>query len=116
MPQGPFKLVSVNKNPARAKLIIGRVVEATKDTYTINYVANAERIEDVKETVLREKPDLLFVASMWTPEEASKIQAIAKEADPSIKTVAIPEGLQVQQGPDGVFAWLMEHVPEVIAS
>jgi hypothetical protein len=41
-PQGPFKLVTVNKVPARAKIIIGRVVEAVKDTYTIDYAANSE--------------------------------------------------------------------------
>lgn len=41
-PSMTYKLVSVNKVPARAKVIIGRVVEAVKDTYTIDYAANAE--------------------------------------------------------------------------
>jgi hypothetical protein len=41
-PSGPYKLVTVNTAPARAKIIIGRVVEAVKETYTIDYVANAE--------------------------------------------------------------------------
>lgn len=41
-PRGPYKLMTVNTVPARAKIIIGRVVEALKDRYTIDYVANSE--------------------------------------------------------------------------
>jgi len=41
-PSGPYKLVTVNTAPERAKIIIGRVVEAVKERYTIDYVANAE--------------------------------------------------------------------------
>jgi hypothetical protein len=41
-PSGPYKLVTVNTVPERAKIIIGRVVEAVKQRYTIDYVANAE--------------------------------------------------------------------------
>lgn len=42
-PQGPYKLVTVNTAPDRAKRLIGRVVEDVKSEYTIDYVANAER-------------------------------------------------------------------------
>ena len=42
-PQGPYKLVTVNTAPDRAKRLIGRVVEDVKAEYTIDYVANAER-------------------------------------------------------------------------
>lgn len=42
-PKGPYQLVTVNKVPARAKILIGRVVEDVKEDYTINYAANAER-------------------------------------------------------------------------
>ena len=41
-PKGPYKLCTVNKVPARAKVLIGRVVEDVKESYTIEYVANAE--------------------------------------------------------------------------
>lgn len=41
-PQGPYKLMTVNNAPDRAKRLIGRVVEDMKDQYEINYVANAE--------------------------------------------------------------------------
>jgi hypothetical protein len=37
-----YRLVTVNTAPERAKIIIGRVVEAVKDVYAIDYVANAE--------------------------------------------------------------------------
>lgn len=40
-PIGPFKLVTVNTAPDRAKRLIGRVVENVKDKYTIIHSANA---------------------------------------------------------------------------
>jgi hypothetical protein len=41
-PLGPFKLMTVNTAPERAKRLISRVVEDVKDKYTIDYVANAQ--------------------------------------------------------------------------
>ena len=41
-PLGPFKLVTVNTAPERARRIIGRVAEAVKDKYTIIHAANVE--------------------------------------------------------------------------
>lgn len=41
-PKGPFRLVTVNTAPERAKRLIGRVVEALKDQYTIIHVDNCE--------------------------------------------------------------------------
>ena len=43
-PQGPYRLVTVNTAPERAKRLIGRVVEALKDQYTIIHVDNCESI------------------------------------------------------------------------
>lgn len=53
---------------------------------------------------------------MWSKEESDRIQAIAKETVEGIKTMAIPEGLQIAKGPDAVFEWLMEEVPKLIES
>lgn len=39
-PKGPYRLVTVNNAPERAKRLIGRVVDELKDQYTIEYVAN----------------------------------------------------------------------------
>ena len=41
-PLGPFKLVTVNTAPERAKRLIGRVVESVKDKYEIIHSANIE--------------------------------------------------------------------------
>ncbi|KAJ8063292.1 hypothetical protein OCU04_008522 [Sclerotinia nivalis] len=107
-PKGPYKLCTVNKVPARAKILIGRLVEDVKEDYTIEYVKNAERIEDVKAMVEEQQPDVLFVASMWTPTESTEIQSIAQTTKPGIKTMAIPHGLQVEKGPDAVVEFLKE--------
>lgn len=40
--KGPFKLVTVNTAPERAKRLIGRLIEALKDDYDIEHVDNAE--------------------------------------------------------------------------
>lgn len=40
-PSGPYKLVTVNTAPDRAKRLIGRVVEDVKDMYTIIHAGNA---------------------------------------------------------------------------
>jgi hypothetical protein len=53
---------------------------------------------------------------MWKPEESEEIQAIAKEKNPGIKTMALPQGLQVERGPDGVFDYLIEKLPPFVES
>ncbi|CAD6449277.1 ea675b3a-e9d9-472e-b3e1-e31ff217dbed [Sclerotinia trifoliorum] len=113
-PKGPYKLCTVNKVPERAKILIGRVVEDVKEEYTIVYVKNAERIEDVKAMVEEQQPDVLFVASMWTSTESSEIQSIAQTTKPGIKTMAIPHGLQVEKGPDAVVEFLKEKWPGLV--
>ncbi|KAL5347843.1 hypothetical protein ACLOAV_007253 [Pseudogymnoascus australis] len=156
-PQGPFKLVTVNTAPERAKRLIGRVVEDVKAEYTIIYAANAEStsppppdlpkpsfpwgdeeaqlltgklaIDEVKNMVEKNQPDVLvstpvlnllgvnkqFSASMWTPEESDRIQAIARETKPGIKTMALPQGLQVEKGPDAVVEYIKEKWPGLVA-
>jgi hypothetical protein len=39
---GPWRLVTVNTAPERAKRLIGRMIEALKDRYDIEYLANCE--------------------------------------------------------------------------
>ncbi|KAF2648115.1 hypothetical protein K491DRAFT_643059 [Lophiostoma macrostomum CBS 122681] len=114
--KGPFKLVTVNTAPERAKRIIGRMIGNLKDRYDIEYVANCETIEQVASTVQQYQPDILFSASMWTQEQARKICQIAERERPGIKTHAIPEGLQVRDGPDAIVKHLMENVPPILDS
>ena len=58
-PTGPFKLVTVNTAPDRAKRLIGRVVEDVKEQYTIIHAANAASIDEVRKTVEEAQPDVL---------------------------------------------------------
>jgi hypothetical protein len=58
-PLGPFRLVTVNNVPERAKRLIGRLIVEVKDKYTIEHVGNADSIELVRETVEALKPDIL---------------------------------------------------------
>ena len=51
---------------------------------------------------------------MWTPEESASIQQTAKDIVPGIKTHAIPQGLQVERGPDAVVEYLKEQIPSLL--
>jgi len=55
-----------------------------------------------------------FCASMWSKSESDEIQRIAKETVPGIKTMAIPQGLQVEKGPDAVVEFLKEKWPGLV--
>jgi len=37
-----YRLVTVNTAPEWAKLIVGRIIQGVKDTYSVDYVSNAE--------------------------------------------------------------------------
>ncbi|KAL1984504.1 hypothetical protein VTN96DRAFT_9103 [Rasamsonia emersonii] len=113
-PKGPFRLVTVNTAPERARRLIGRMIEALKDRYTIIHVDNCEKIEEVEPKVKEHQPDVLFCASMWTAEQAAEIQAIARRLRPGIRTHAIPYGLQVDKGPDAIVEHLLENVPPLL--
>jgi hypothetical protein len=41
-PLGPYRLVTVNNAPERAKKLIGRMVEEVKDKYTIIHAGNID--------------------------------------------------------------------------
>ncbi|EAW08466.1 uncharacterized protein ACLA_032010 [Aspergillus clavatus NRRL 1] len=115
-PKGPFRLVTVNTAPERAKRLIGRVADTLKDRYTIIHVHNCEKIEEIAPKVKKHMPDVLFSASMWTEEEARQIHGIAREINPNIKLHAIPTGLQVERGPDAIVEYLCEKVPPLLDS
>lgn len=53
---------------------------------------------------------------MWTPEESEDIQRRAKDISPRLKTYAIPQGLQVQKGPEAIVEHLKEKLPILIDS
>ncbi|KAH6950955.1 hypothetical protein DER45DRAFT_409962 [Fusarium avenaceum] len=115
-PKGPFRLMTVNTAPERAKRVIGAMVENLKESYTIDYVVNSERIEDIRSLVEEYHPDVLFTASMWTAEQSKEIEAIARTIVPDIKFHAIPFGLQVARGPDAIVEYLTDQVPTLLES
>ncbi|KAK2768315.1 hypothetical protein FQN54_000168 [Arachnomyces sp. PD_36] len=115
-PKGSFKLVTVNTAPERAFRLIGRVIEALKERYTIMHVANCDEISEVESKVKEFQPDVLCCASMWTPQEAAEIQSVAKECRPGLGTYAIPQGLQVEKGPDAIVEHLVEKLPVLLDS
>lgn len=51
---------------------------------------------------------------MWSPEEAATIQETARSIVPDIKTHAIPQGLQVEKGPDAIVEYLKEEIPKLL--
>lgn len=51
---------------------------------------------------------------MWSPDEAAKIRSIARRERPGIGTHAIPQGLQVEKGPDAIVEYLVEVVPDLL--
>lgn len=127
--------MTVNTAPERAKLLIGRMIEALRDRYEIIYDANCSSefpwaryyflvsililfiaMEEVAPTVRLHQPEVLFSASMWSAEEAAKIRGIAQRERPGIGTHAIPQGLQVERGPDAIVEYLVEVVPGLLDS
>ncbi|KAH7408650.1 hypothetical protein DE146DRAFT_786069 [Phaeosphaeria sp. MPI-PUGE-AT-0046c] len=114
--KGPFRLVTVNTAPERAKVLIGRMIDALQKRYEIEHVANCSAIEEVALAVRQCQPEVLFSASMWSPEEAAKIRSIAQQERPGIGTHAIPQGLQVERGPDAIVEYLVEVVPDLLDS
>lgn len=53
---------------------------------------------------------------MWTPEEAQQIISIAKEVIPNLRTYSLPQGLQVEKGPDAVVEYIEEHLGEILGT
>jgi hypothetical protein len=51
---------------------------------------------------------------MWKPDEAATIRTIAEREKPGIRTQAIPQGLQVEKGPDAIVEYLVEVVPGLL--
>ncbi|TYJ51355.1 hypothetical protein B9479_008081 [Cryptococcus floricola] len=131
-PSSPINLVSVNTHPDRAQRVIGSVIQSVKDKYTIVHAGNSTTIEGVKPLLesTQPRPDILFCASMvsslvktfsrlkppfqWTSEEQTEIQQIAKNTIPGIKTYAIPTGMHVKAGPEGIIKYLTERIDSIV--
>ena len=52
---------------------------------------------------------------MWTAEQAQAMVAQAKAiVGPQLKTLSLPQGLQVERGPDAVVEYIKEQLPGLI--
>ncbi|KAH8883507.1 hypothetical protein GQ53DRAFT_882733 [Thozetella sp. PMI_491] len=112
--RGPWRLLTVNTAPERAKRLIGQMIQALENDYDIEHIGNCENIDEVAPKVTANKPNVIFCASMWTAEQANEIFGTAKSIVPDIKTHAIPTGLQVEKGPDAVVEYLVREVPKLL--
>lgn len=54
---------------------------------------------------------LQFCASMYSPAQSAQILALARDIVPGVRTLALPQGLQVERGPDAVVEFLVERIP-----
>ncbi|EWZ32852.1 hypothetical protein FOCG_12722 [Fusarium oxysporum f. sp. radicis-lycopersici 26381] len=64
--RGPWRLVTVNTAPERAKKLIGRVAETLKDRYDIQHVANCSSIDEVEDAVKEQQPNILVRSLLST--------------------------------------------------
>lgn len=111
-----LKLVSVNNAPDRARELIGRVIETFRTEHQIVHAANVERLDAARTVLEAVRPDLVFTASMWTPEESARCMVEARRVNPAVKTVVLPTGLRVEKGNDGVVEWIVEHLEETLSA
>lgn len=51
---------------------------------------------------------------MWTPEQSNSVLTRALEINPKVKTLALPQGLQVERGPDAVVKYIVEKLEGLI--
>lgn len=51
---------------------------------------------------------------MWSPEESLAARKAAIEVKPEIKTFPLPQGLQVNRGPDAVVEFILENLPGIV--
>ncbi|KAL1587604.1 hypothetical protein WHR41_03671 [Cladosporium halotolerans] len=113
-PKGPYTLLTVNNAPERATRLVSRVVETVKEQYTIRHVANAESPEAAPALLEQHKPDIVFTASMWSPSQSASVMSAARAINPAVKTLALPQGLQVERGPDAVVEFIVGELPGLI--
>ena len=51
---------------------------------------------------------------MWTPSESAQIHSTARAIVPNVVVHALPQGLQVQRGPDAVVEYIEENLPALV--
>lgn len=52
---------------------------------------------------------------MWTEDESKKIQQIARDIVPNVRTYAVPHGMQVAIGPDATVEHVKSKLVEILS-
>lgn len=63
----PYRLLTVNNAPARAKLLIGRVTTNLADQYQIEHVGNCLSKDEIKDKVAELSPDIIVRSLLFSP-------------------------------------------------
>ncbi|OBT75311.1 hypothetical protein VF21_04707 [Pseudogymnoascus sp. 05NY08] len=109
MSKMPIYLISVNKTPERAALLVGQLLESLDNkNHGIVHIANASTLQDLKVVleVLVYSPGILICSSQWTAEEQDQAVTIAKASLPDVSVITIPPGLDVREGSEGILSFL----------
>ncbi|KAK4890976.1 hypothetical protein LTR27_010425 [Elasticomyces elasticus] len=105
-------LVSLNKTPARAAMLVELLLAKLRPEYDIVHVANSPTIETL-ETVLStlvKPPGILICSSQWSDLEQEKANNVARGLLPDIDIVNIPPGMDVHEGGEAIVAFLERSV------
>ncbi|OBT68614.1 hypothetical protein VE03_01804 [Pseudogymnoascus sp. 23342-1-I1] len=104
----PIYLISVNKTPKRAALLVGQLLESLSNNHDIVHIANASTLQELKVVLdtLVYPPGILICSSQWTAEEQDQAVTIAKASLPYIGVITIPPGLDVREGSEGILSFL----------
>ena len=51
---------------------------------------------------------------MWTPAESAEIKSIAREIMPGLRCYVVPQGMQVEKGPEATIAHVKSQLPGII--
>lgn len=51
---------------------------------------------------------------MWTLDQAQEIVRKAKAVKGDLLTFSLPQGLQVEKGPDAVYEYILGHLPGLL--
>ncbi|KFZ14225.1 hypothetical protein V501_03364 [Pseudogymnoascus sp. VKM F-4519 (FW-2642)] len=109
MSKTPIYLISVNKTPERAALLVGQLLDSLdNNNHGIVHIANASTLQELEVVVdtLVYPPGILICSSQWTAEEQDQAVTIAKASLPDIGVITIPPGLDVREGSEGILSFL----------
>ncbi|UKZ48011.1 hypothetical protein TrVGV298_002247 [Trichoderma virens] len=106
----PIYLVSLNKTPKRAALLVDQLIKSLDSNYGVIHIANSTTLQELKVVLeaLMYPPGILICSSQWTAEEQQQANAVAKASLPEVRIINIPPGLDVREGSKGILSFLKD--------